>query len=184
MPELYALSSISLTLSWSLGENAVEQVRGQTGRATFFSHAEFRLIYKYWMHLSKPTELKNVYLDRRESGSFTNLLAPLVRDSFRYMLGSLLIGLANVVLVPLYTRYLSPSEFGVYALIEITALVLITTAGLGFNVSYLSWFAEVDAGKQRVLLGTMVGAGTLASLIAGSALAVLVASPRGGVGWR
>src|SRR5215471_14306233 len=50
----------------------------------------------------------------------------LASDSAVYLVGGLLMGLGSVVLVPLYTRALGPREFGVYALLDITVLLVVT----------------------------------------------------------
>ena len=47
-------------------------------------------------------------------------LYPLAKDSMIYLAGAVLLGLGNFVLVPMYTRFLTPSDFGAYALIEIS----------------------------------------------------------------
>ncbi len=58
--------------------------------------------------------------------------------------------------MPLYTRYLSPIEFGVYVLIDVAILVIVTVAQLGLGVSYLKWFAEIGAGQRTTLLGSVL----------------------------
>lgn len=107
---------------------------------------------------------------------FPAVLRSLAGDSTQYLLGLALIGAANMILLPLYTRYLSPSDFGRYALVEVLALGLISVSGLGVNVSYLKWFAESDSGHTPVLLGTMLVANGCAALAAGLGLWVFAAS--------
>jgi hypothetical protein len=49
--------------------------------------------------------------------SVVGVLLSLAGDSAQYLVGLVVMGLANMVLLPLYTRYLSPADFGLYALI-------------------------------------------------------------------
>jgi len=67
---------------------------------------------------------------------------PLVKQSAVYFVGTGLVGLGNFLLVPLFTRYLTLADFGVYALIEIALLITVTMAQLGMGTSYVRWYAE------------------------------------------
>ena len=51
--------------------------------------------------------------------------ATLVGDSLVYLMGAGLIGIGNSVLLPLYTRCLSASQFGTYALLDVTVLLVV-----------------------------------------------------------
>jgi O-antigen/teichoic acid export membrane protein len=103
----------------------------------------------------------------------------LVSDSGVYLMGALLIGLGNFVLVPLYTRYLAPSEFGVYALVDVAILLLVTVTQLKFDVSYLKWFAELELSRRGELLSTVLAVGGLGSAVAGAVLSAVVLSHAG-----
>lgn len=110
---------------------------------------------------------------------FSRTLRELVGDSAQYFVGLVVMGLTNTILLPIYMRYLSPRDFGLYALIEVTALGLIIMAGLGFNVSYLKSFADTTRGAVSKLLGTMLLAGGVAAAICGFALAIFTHSSLG-----
>ena len=103
-------------------------------------------------------------------------LLSLASDSALYLVGGILIGLCNVVLVPLYTRTLGVREFGVYALIDITILMLVSVTMLKLDISYLKWFAEVPAAKQPELLGTTLVAGLLTSTVSSLVLFLFLRS--------
>jgi O-antigen/teichoic acid export membrane protein len=109
----------------------------------------------------------------------TAALFALAGDSLVYLAGAAVIGLGNFVLVPLYTRYLAPAEFGVYALVDITILILVTVTQLGFGVSYLKWFADIEPSRRGELLGSTLAVGALAATIGGALLALAVAGPWG-----
>jgi O-antigen/teichoic acid export membrane protein len=108
--------------------------------------------------------------------SFPAVLRSLAGDSTQYLIGLTVIGAANMILLPLYTRYLSLSDFGRYALVEVLALGLISISGLGVSVSYLKWFAEGDSASAPVLLGTMLLTNGAAALTAGLGLWIFAAS--------
>lgn len=106
-------------------------------------------------------------------------LYPLLRHSVIYLAGAVLIGLGNFVLVPLYTRYLSTSDFGSYALIEISLLITVTSTQLGLGTTYLRWFAETEASRRGELLASSAAAGVAAGVVGGIILAALVSGPLG-----
>jgi O-antigen/teichoic acid export membrane protein len=114
-----------------------------------------------------------------ENEGFSGALFALAGDSFQYFIGLAVMGLANMVLMPLYTRCLSPGEFGVYALVEILALGLIAAASLGSGVSYLKWYAASEPSSVKQLLGTTLWSNGLAALLMGGCLSVFVASDSG-----
>jgi O-antigen/teichoic acid export membrane protein len=106
-------------------------------------------------------------------------LFALAKDSLVYLIGAAMIGLGNFVLVPLYTRYLAPAEFGVYALVDITVLILVTTTQLGLGVSYLKWFVDLGSSRRGELLGSTLSVGGLTAAVGGELLALAIASPFG-----
>lgn len=110
---------------------------------------------------------------------FSSVLLDLAGDSAQYFIGLVLIGLGNTILLPLYMRYLNPSQFGLYALIEVTLLALLIVAGLGFNTSYLKYFAEGQDGRPSRLLASMTLVSGAAACIAGIGFAIFAASTSG-----
>jgi O-antigen/teichoic acid export membrane protein len=115
---------------------------------------------------------------RGEQRSLVAALLSLVGDSAQYLVGVAAMGLANMLLLPLYTRFLNPADFGLYALIELLALGLISISGLGFNVSYLKGFAGSGPAEVSVLLGTMLWTNGLLAAITGTGLSIFLASPQ------
>jgi O-antigen/teichoic acid export membrane protein len=110
--------------------------------------------------------------------SLAGVLYSLGGDSAKYLAGVAVMGLANMVLLPLYTRYLSPSDFGLYALIEVLVLGSISVSSLGFNVAYLKWFASCAPDQVAKLLGTMIWVNGLVGTGTGTALWIFLASNR------
>lgn len=114
---------------------------------------------------------------REERRSLAEVVVSLLGDSAQYLVGVAVMGLAGVVLLPLYTRFLTPSDFGLYALVELLALSLISISGLGFSVSYLKSFAAAGPGEVPGLLGSMLWVNGLAAAIAGAGLSLFLSSP-------
>jgi len=125
------------------------------------------------------TPLRTLVTEKFGNDPLMAALFALAGDSLIYLAGAAMIGLGNFVLVPLYTRYLAPAEFGVYALVDVTILILVTVTQLGFGVSYLKWFAEIELSRRGELLGSTLVVGALAATIGGALLALAVAGPWG-----
>src|ERR1700730_3779327 len=97
-------------------------------------------------------------------------LRALGSDSLVYMFGAGLLGLRGFILVALYTRTLHQHQFGVYALVDISTLILGLVTQLKLDVAYLKTFADVDASRRRDLLGSVLLAGAGTALLGGVAL--------------
>jgi O-antigen/teichoic acid export membrane protein len=110
------------------------------------------------------------------------VLLSLAGDSTAYLAGGVLLGLGNVVLIPLYTRMLTIREFGIYALLDVTILLLVSVTALKLDVSYLKWFADVGPARHGELLGTTLLAGLGASASGGLLLVFFLVS-RVGESW-
>ena len=116
------------------------------------------------------------FRDRVRFNPILSTLVSLTTDSAVYLIGGLLIGLGNVVLLPLYTRTLTPKEFGAYALLDVTILLIVTVSLLKIDVSYLKWFADLDSSRRGELLGSTILATLAVSAVTGSALMLYVMS--------
>ena len=127
----------------------------------------------------KLTRLRALLAEKGAGDPVLSALFTLAGDSAVYLAGSVMVGLGNFVLVPLYTRYLTPAEFGIYALVDVTILVLVTVTQLGLGVSYLKWFADLGEEQRDIILGSSLVLGILAALLAGSFLSIAVAGSLG-----
>jgi hypothetical protein len=110
---------------------------------------------------------------------FRHAIRSMLADSAQYLVGLALLSLASVALVPLYTRQLTPAEFGVYALVDVSVLGLLTIASLGLNVAYLKWFAVAKPSEVPALFSEMLLAGGGAAAILGAAFSFLLHIPLG-----
>ena len=140
---------------------------------------------------SVPT--KNDSLENKPNGSFAMWIRKLenhplfatiyslAKQSAVYFLGTALIGLGNFALVPLYARCLGSSDFGIYALIEITLLITVTATQMGIGTAYIRWFPETPADGLNELLGTSTVAVLLTSFAGGILLLLIARLP--GISW-
>ena len=131
-------------------------------------------IFKAW----KET-LRRLLGGNDTTNEFSVVLQSVIGDSAKYLVGLVLIGAASTVLLPLYMRYLTPAQFGLYALVEVSSLALIAVAGLGFNTSYLKWHAEEENKDRSRLIGSMLVINGAAALLLGGALAAVLRSDSG-----
>lgn len=86
-------------------------------------------------------------------------------DKFRTLLGNTLIyGLGNYgvkiigfLLIPLYTRYLSPSDYGIIALVAMYSQVMfvLMNLGQGFSLFRFYYDKDSDAARERVVAAAM-----------------------------
>jgi O-antigen/teichoic acid export membrane protein len=111
-----------------------------------------------------------------EEDLFASTLKKLRKDTALYLVGAGLLGAGGLLLIPLYTRYLTQTEFGAYALIELSLTIVGAVAQLGFAVSYLKWFADLPSSRHGELLGSGLLVMVTAGVIAGTILSVTVAS--------
>ncbi len=116
------------------------------------------------------------HAENLEEDLLASTLKKLGKDSALYLLGAALMGAGGLLLVPLYTRHLTQTEFGAYALIELSLTIVGAVAQLGFSVSYLKWFADLPASRHGELLGSGLLVMVTSGVIAGTLLSVTVAS--------
>jgi O-antigen/teichoic acid export membrane protein len=111
-----------------------------------------------------------------------SVLLSLSGDSLVYFFGAALMGMGSFILVPLYARHLTPSQFGTYALVDVTLLILVTVSQAKLDVSYLRWFAELEESRRPALQGTILGAGLVLGTATGFVLSAVASVPVGR-GW-
>ena len=76
----------------------------------------------------------------------------LLKHSGIYGLGAIVTRLASILLLPFYTRYLQPAEYGCIALLDLTSSVLgvLITAGVSAAVTRYHYEAKDDRERSRV----------------------------------
>jgi O-antigen/teichoic acid export membrane protein len=98
------------------------------------------------------------------------------RQSFIYLIGDAARRLAAVIMVPLYTHYLSPSEYGTLEVIDLAVLVTSVMFGVvGVTESMVRIYHRRSEEARNTVVSTAVWAAGLVSVLA-TLLAVLFAS--------
>jgi O-antigen/teichoic acid export membrane protein len=94
-----------------------------------------------------------------------------------YGAGQLLRGISSLLLLPVYTRFLSPADYGlvelISAIVDLTALVLGLRIGAGIFKHYAD---AVDEGGRRRVVSTALSLLVLANAIGAVALVLLASS--------
>jgi O-antigen/teichoic acid export membrane protein len=71
-----------------------------------------------------------------------------------YGLGDTINKLAAILLVPLFTRYLVPAEYGVAGILTVANSLLISFCDLGMSSGLMRYFKEEDEDKRHKLINT------------------------------
>ena len=95
----------------------------------------------------------------------------LVRDLLVYGLGGSAAKVINAFLLPVFTRILTPTEFGAIDLFTSVASIVMVVGGLGLEAALIYFYARSDdAAEQKVIAST-----TLAIALAGTSIVSLIA---------
>jgi O-antigen/teichoic acid export membrane protein len=90
------------------------------------------------------------------------------KTSFIYSLGGMLGGVLNFVLLPVFTAYLTPADYGIISLLNVLSLFLVPVLSLGFTAAIgLCYFEGNDPLRKQQTIGT-------AALILSIVLAVVL----------
>lgn len=90
----------------------------------------------------------------------------LLQHSAVYGVGVMLSRLVAFVLLPLYTRYLTPADYGVLELIGATSSLVGIALGLGVTGALVRFHAELAAPDRRGLISTVYALSGLAAVLA------------------
>jgi O-antigen/teichoic acid export membrane protein len=104
-----------------------------------------------------------------------SVLARVGRQSWAYALYSVVGPGTALLLLPVYTRYLSPAEFGLIAVLEVVALILSAVFSLGLTALVPFLYVDYDGEYRKRAMGTLVVAVTLINT--GLAAVALAAAP-------
>jgi O-antigen/teichoic acid export membrane protein len=102
-------------------------------------------------------------------------LKELLRHSAIYGLGSIVARVLGVLLLPLYTRYLSPADYGLIETLVALSAVLAALVAQGMKSAFFRFYFDSDDEERRLLVVRTafwyVLAASTAVLVAGAALA-------------
>jgi O-antigen/teichoic acid export membrane protein len=84
-----------------------------------------------------------------------NKLKNTLKHTFIYGLGNLSIKLIGLVLLPLYTKHLSSAEYGAFAILEVTSLIITYVFSFKLSTSMMRWWSTIkDDNYKKVIVFT------------------------------
>lgn len=103
---------------------------------------------------------------------FAGKLGQLVRSAGVYTIGLVASRIVSVLLLPIYTRYISPADNAVIEMIDTTLSLFSIIAGARFAsaISYFYANAEGDRGRREVVSTMMLGGALIGTLGAGAGM--------------
>lgn len=76
-----------------------------------------------------------------------------VKHTAIYSLGNLSTKIIGLILLPLYTTYLTTAEYGIFSILEITSQFFTTIVSLGLSAGMMRWYAvESDDRRRKVIV--------------------------------
>lgn len=92
-------------------------------------------------------------------------LKGLVSDSLLYSLPPVISSVGNLILLPIYTAYLSPWDYGILTMLTVSGNLMSMLVWLNMNSGVLRFYHEYEGEQRRRFLGTMAIASSLYSLL-------------------
>jgi len=84
-------------------------------------------------------------------------LKNLARQSFLYGIGSALMRITGFLLIPVYSRFISPADFGILAIFILLISILNILFGIGLHAAFLRFYYDCETVEERKrLAGTVV----------------------------
>ena len=121
----------------------------------------------------EASESESQSASERERGYIKSTL----RHGGIYTLGMVLSRLVGFVMIPVYTRVLSPADYGVLEILSLTTDILSMLAGMGIGLAVMRfYYRAADQGERRVVVSS--AALLLAAVfVAVSSLGLIAAGP-------
>ncbi len=97
------------------------------------------------------------------SGSVAKEAKVIVRHSFVYGLSNVLDKLVSFIMLPVYTRYLTPADYGIMELISMTTGIISLVVGMGLESAVIRFYFDYkeEADKKKVISSAIVGYGAM-----------------------
>jgi O-antigen/teichoic acid export membrane protein len=110
-----------------------------------------------------------------DTGDQRSFYAQILRHSSIYGIGVLVQKMGSIVMLPIYTRYLSPSDYGLIELLDLSITVFGMIFGSQMSAALFYHYFEAETPKARgtVVTTTMLGSAVLGAL--GGGLGILLA---------
>ena len=87
--------------------------------------------------------------DARGGGSSKGYLASTVKHGLVYFLGNVLGRIAGFIMLPVYTRLLTTSDYGVLEILALSTDVLGMLAGLGIQQAVIRYYYQYTSDEDR-----------------------------------
>ncbi len=84
-----------------------------------------------------------------------NNLSPIVKDTFKYSIGSVLQKFISLFLMPIYTRIFVPADYGVMNIVFTTSSLLGMMLSFGMDASFFRYYYEYDEKGKVILVSTI-----------------------------
>ena len=84
-----------------------------------------------------------------EEDSIAGEIVTAVKHSFVYGLGSILAKVFAFLLLPLYTHYLSPRDYGVFEVLELSMSLLGMFLNMGITAALLRYYGSAETEEQK-----------------------------------
>jgi len=93
-------------------------------------------------------------------------LKSLVKHGSVYTLGTILGKIVSFLLIPVYTNYLTPAQYGTLELLDLTIDIISFVIGLGMGAAVMRFYYQHDndANKRKVISSALLGSITLMGL--------------------
>jgi O-antigen/teichoic acid export membrane protein len=111
--------------------------------------------------------------EQPSGGGFLRRLGGLLQDAAVYGMGGALSQLVNFLLLPLYTRFLTPEDYGVMAMLAIVNVVYQPLAQVGMRAAVFRFYALAKSPDERQAALTTGAASIAATSIALMALGLV-----------
>ena len=103
----------------------------------------------------------------------TKKIKNLGTSSFLYSLPQLVGLLGSLVFIPIFTKYLSPAEFGVFAIMSVIIGMGLSISSLKIESGLYRYQSQYEGSSRREFLGTLFIAKSLLGLIVSILLFIL-----------
>jgi O-antigen/teichoic acid export membrane protein len=99
--------------------------------------------------------------------SITSEARVLTRHSLIYGMAPVLSGIVGFIMLPIYTRNLTPADYGILELISITTTLISLVVGVGIQAAVSRFYFDFEAApeRRRVVSTAFLGYGSITALV-------------------
>jgi O-antigen/teichoic acid export membrane protein len=96
-----------------------------------------------------------------------DLIKTSIKDTLIYSLGNIVLRISGFILLPVYLAHLSPAEYGILGILEVTTQVLIQIFSLALHLPLIRWYWDPDYRNRQktIFFTTMIFSGFLVGLL-------------------